>query len=239
MIAQAILLALPLTSSDVSTALDSLNSEPTTGANLELVEPTSLEPLQALAEPFGRGGGRYVRLSAGYLTMEDSDGPDEDIDFDEGYLLALAVGQRMNSGEGRFNFGLELEALWTDQDADDDGPIQAVRDVSVGGFFLNGTGDFPLGERLSVYLGAGIGGAWVDVGTESDAVNDFDSDEGPNLAWQARLGFQWAMSRDWAFNLGYRFINIDDTEIDDDIGNASFDLETAQHVAEIGVSFGI
>lgn len=241
MIAHVILCALPLTVSDTRTAIDTLAapleaSTTETSTPAELLEPVTFEPTTAAP---ARGGGTYLRVSAGFLTMEDSDGPDEDIEFNEGYLLGLAFGQRMNSGSGRVNFDLELEAIWTDQDADDDGPIQAIRDVSVGGLFLNGTADFPLGERLSVYVGAGIGGAWVDVGTQSDQLNDFDSDDGPNLAWQGRAGFQWAFSESTALNLGYRFINIDDTEIDDDIGTASFDLETTQHVAEIGLRFGL
>ena len=46
----------------------------------------------------------------------------------------------------------------------------------------------------------------------------------------------WA-SDDVAWTLGYRFLNIDDAEIDDDLGGASFDLETQQHIFQLGVRF--
>lgn len=185
------------------------------------------------------GGTTYIRFSGGLVTTESSHGPDEDIDFNEGYLLAFAFGQRMSSSDSPLNFDLELEGVWNDQDADDDGPIQAIEDLSVLGVFINGTLYFKLGDRLSLYGGAGVGAAWLDVGTTTDALNDFDDEDGPFLAWQARAGVQWAFSSGTALNIGYRFMNIDDAEIDDDIGAASFDLETQQHVAEIGLRFGL
>ncbi len=197
-------------------------------------EPAIL-PL-ALPAPQDDGGRSYLRVSAGLVTMKDSDGPGEDIEFNEGYLLGLAFGQRMNSNS-TFNFNLELEALWTDQDADDSGPIQSVQDVTFGALFLNGVFDFELGERLSLYAGGGVGAAWVDVGTHSSIINDFDSDEGPYLAWQLRAGLEWRFSSAIAGNLGYRFITNDDVELDDDVGGASFDLETQQHVLEVGLRF--
>lgn len=187
----------------------------------------------------GHGGSTFLRFSGGLVTTESSQGPDEDIDFDEGYLLGLAIGQRMSSGDSPLNFDLELEGIWTDQDADDDGPIQALRDITVAGVLINGTLYFKLADRLSLYGGAGIGVAWLDVGTESDAVNDFDDEDGPFLAWQARAGLQWELGTSTALNVGYRFLNIDDAEIDDSLGGASFDLETQQHVAEIGLRFGL
>lgn len=185
------------------------------------------------------GGTTYIRFSGGLVTTESSDGPSEDIDFDEGYLLAFAIGQRMSSSDSPLNFDLELEGVWTDQDADDDGAIQALSELQVLGAFINGTLYFNLGDRLSLYGGAGIGAAWLDVGTETTGLNDFDDEDGPFLAWQARAGIQWAFSSGTALNLGYRFLNVDDAEIDDDLGGASFDLQTQQHVAEIGLRFGL
>lgn len=234
--------------SSLAIALLSPSVEPSTSAQPAPVETAdalvfagasdpAVLPLDPLA--FQDTGGRsYLRLSGGLVTMSDADGPSEDIEFNEGYLLGLAFGQRMNSNS-KFNFSLELEALWTDQDADDSGPIQSVRDVTFGALFLNGMFDFELGERLSLYAGAGVGAAWVDVGTHSSIINDFDSDEGPYLAWQLRAGLEWRFSNSVSANLGYRFITNDDVELDDDIGGASFDLDTQQHVLEIGLRFGL
>lgn len=191
----------------------------------------------ASARQIGTERRMYLRVDGGFVTTEDSDGPDEDVEFDEGYLVALAFGWRTTPGPGRVDFDVELEGVWNDQDADDQGPIQAVEDVTVAGVFLNGTFDFHLADRWSIYAGAGIGSAWVDVGTESDAVNDFEEDDGPFLAWQAKAGLRFLLTDTMALQGGYRFINIDDVEIDDDLGNADFDLETMQHIAEIGLRF--
>lgn len=210
--------------------------------SLSVLAPVLLSiwnPAPAWAQDSDDFGPTYLRVNAGLVTTESTDGPDEEIDFDEGYLLSLAIGQRMSSGSNPLNFALELEGMWNDQDADDDGPIQAIQDVSVLGAFLNGVLDFRIADRFSLYAGAGIGGAWMDVGTESDALNDFDDEDGPFLSWQAKAGVMWRTSDSTALSLGYRFLNIDDVEIDDDLGAASFDLETQQHAIEFGLTFGI
>lgn len=181
----------------------------------------------------------YLRLSGGLVTTEDSAGPDEDIEFNEGYLLGVAIGRRMGASENGLGFGLELEGLWTDQDADDQGAIQAITDVSVLGAMLNGTLDFKIADAFSIYGGGGVGAAWMNIGTDADSLNDFNDEDGPFFAWQLRGGVMWHLSDMTAFNVGYRFLNIDDAQIDDDIGAADFDLETQQHVLEVGLTFGI
>lgn len=200
--------------------------------------PTAIAPEPLYEHGKMEGGGLYLRLNGGLVTTRSSDGPSEDIDFDEGYLIAVAIGQRLSSGDNPVNFGLELEGVWTDQDANTDGPLDAVRDVTTIGGFLNGVFDFRVADRFSIYAGAGIGAAWMDVGTTSDSLNDFSSDDGPLLAWQAKAGLMWRTSANTALTVGYRFMNIDDNKIEDGIGSSSFDLQTEQHTIEIGVQFG-
>lgn len=227
-------------------SLIATNMLATAPATSRLAEPTVLEsrPLDAFMEDHdsnmssSHSSGLYLRLTGGLVTTESSSGPDEDIDFDEGYLLSVGIGQRIGASENGLGFSLELEGLWTDQDADDDGPIQAITDVTVAGALLNGIVDFRLADRLSLYGGAGIGVAWLDVGTKSDSINDFDDEDGPFLAWQAKAGLAWRFAPSTALHVGYRFLNIDDAEIDDGIGSSSFDLETQQHVIEAGLIFG-
>ena len=211
-------------------------------ALLSLLAPALLSatasPFTALA-PQDQGSRTYLRFNGGLVTTTSSDGPDDDIDFDNGFLLAFAIGRRMTSGENPFNFDLELEGVYTDQDADNTGTLQALRDVTVARGFLNGVLDYRVADRFSLYAGAGIGAAWMDVGTSSDALNDFEDEDGPFLAWQAKAGVMWHFSPNTALTLGYRFMNIDDVQIDDDVGGADFDLQTEQHTAEIGLRFGI
>ncbi len=189
-------------------------------------------------DPDGRPGGAYLQVGGGLVTTEDSDGPDEDVEFDEGYLVSVALGHRFASSSP-LAFDLELEGVWTDQDADDDGALQAVNDVTSIGALVNGLVDFRMTRSISLYGGAGIGATWLDIGTESDALNDFDDEDGPFLTWQAKAGVAFAIARSAELRVGYRFHNIDDAEIDDGIGDSSFDLETSQHVLEVGLRFGL
>jgi opacity protein-like surface antigen len=114
--------------------------------------------------------------------------------------------------------------------------MPAFDQLNVGGLFLNGMFDFPIAASVGIYAGAGIGGAWVDPDTQ----NNFDADDGPFLAWQARAGLEWRFGGNTALDFGYRFINADDVELDQGGGvGASFDLETQQHVVELGLRFGL
>lgn len=186
------------------------------------------------------GDGMYLQLGAGLTTTHDANGPGEEIDFDEGYAIPVAIGCRFGASDGNpVAFDVEFEGLWTDQDADDSGTLQAVTDVSVLGGLVNGLAEFAVSDRLALYAGAGLGLAALDVGTTSDALNDFDEEDGPFLAWQLKAGVRLWTSERTAWSLGYRFLNIDDAEIDDDIGGASFDFETEQHVVELGLRFGL
>lgn len=181
----------------------------------------------------------YLRASGGFVTTSDSSGPGEEIDFDEGYLLSLGIGRRLGASDGGVGFALELDGLWTDQDVSDSGGLQAVTDLSVAGVLLDGIVDYRISERLSIYAGAGLGVAWLDVGTSSDSLSDFQDEDGPFLAWQGRAGFAWHFSESIALHVGYRFLNIDDAEVDDGVGDSSFELETQQHVLEAGLIFGL
>lgn len=180
----------------------------------------------------------YLRVSGGLVTTTDSNGPSEDVEFDEGWMASLGLGKRLGASDTGLGFSLELDALWSQQDASTSGTLQAVNDVTAAGVLLDGILDFKIADQFSIYGGAGIGVAWLDVGTRSDALNDFDEEDGPFLAWTAKAGVQWKFGASTALMLGYRFLNIDDAEIDDDLGGASFDLQTEQHVAELGLVFG-
>ena len=180
----------------------------------------------------------YLRINAGLVTTTDSDGPDEDIEFDEGWLAAVAFGKRMTSGASNLNFDLELEGLYDDQDVGDHGALNAVDELTVAALMVNGQFDFGITQSISLYAGAGIGAAWLDPGTRSDSFNSFDEEDGPFLAWQAKAGLNWSLTPTMALTTGYRFLNIDDAEVVVDLGGASFDLQTRQHVLEVGLRFG-
>jgi opacity protein-like surface antigen len=199
----------------------------------------SIAAQTSTASPTSRGD-LYLRLSGGLVTTRDANGQGtEDVKFNEGYLLGVAIGKRASSGAGPVNVDVELEGIWSQQDASNSGALQAVDDINVGALMINAMLEFEIAHPLSLYAGAGVGGAWMKVGTNSDGTNDFKAKDGPFFAWQARAGLQWQFTPGIAANVGYRFLNVADTRIDDNNGTNSFDLSTEQHVLELGIRFGI
>ena len=194
----------------------------------------------SLTQDVNQGGydGWQFELGAGLTSTASEDGPDEEIDFDEGIGFMLGLLHRSGSDDGdKWAFDFGVETVWTDQDADNES-ASPVRDVTVLALMLSGAVDFALSETWSIYGGAGVGGAWTDVGTENDAVSNFEEEDGPFLAWQAKAGVRWWASEDISWNLGYRFLNVDDAEIDDSsVEDLDFALGQEQHIAEIGVRF--
>lgn len=177
----------------------------------------------------------YVRGGGGFVSTTSTGGPGEEIDFDEGYMVGLAFGRHFGAQKNRFAFDVELEGLWNDQDTE--GDLAGVRDYTAATLLLNAIVEFRLVDRLFLYGGGGIGTSFVDVGTTSDTISDFEADDGPYLAWQLKGGLLWRFNRSLGANLGYRFVNINDIEIQDSISTDNFELGTEQHVLEIGVTF--
>lgn len=214
-----------------------------TGAPTGELEVASMEPVYSFSaagpqmseDRAGGGDGWSLAIGFGLVSMEDADGPEEAVDFDEGWTVPLALIRRFGTSDGGpWAFDLEFEGYWTDQDADSD---EGLRDISVVGAAVNGIADYAMSERASLYAGAGIGASWVDLGTEDTDLGDFEEDEGPYLTWQVKAGLNWRATDTLTLGLGYRFRNIDDVEIDDDEGDSEFDLETQQQSIELGLRF--
>jgi len=174
----------------------------------------------------------YLNVGVGLTSTDDSDSGDQEVDFDEGWGIPIALGYHWDREAGRgITFDAEIEAVYTDQDAESD-----VQELTVFGVLLNGIVNVPVSHALGVYGGAGIGMGWLDVST-GGGLDGFEEEDGPFLAWQAKAGLRWWSSDSVSWNVGYRFLNVDDAELDDDASDASFDLETRQHMLEIGVRF--
>lgn len=179
----------------------------------------------------------YWSLGASLVTTSSSDGPSEDIDFDEGWGAQVAFGRRFyGENEGGILFDAEVEALYTDQEPESDGPFN---DLNTAALMLNGLGAVPLGERAEVFFGGGVGLGWLDVGSSGDGLSSFDDEDGPFFSWQLRAGLRFDVGTATQLEVGYRFLNIDDAEIDDGIGDSDFDLQTKQHSLGLSLRFGV
>ena len=196
--------------------------------------PSTLPPVEAPDE-----SPMYLTLGAGLTFNEDSPGPASDLDYDEGFALFAAIGRNFGHEDGeRLGFDLEFELLYTDTDIDRSG-LQSGSDVTMIGGFVNGLFDYRLTDSTSLFVGGGLGVAALDIGDIDDGLNAFDEDDGPFLAWQLKGGARWHISDVVRLELGYRWLNVDDAEIDDDSNNVSFDLETSQHILGIGLQFAL
>jgi len=192
-----------------------------------------------VADRDGRTSPWYWSLGASAVTTRSSDGPSEDVDFDEGWGAQLAVGRRyFGDSDDAVMFDLELEGLYTDQDSDSDGPLRPIDDLTTAGIFFNGLAALAVAERVELFAGGGLGLAWLDVGTRSGSLNSFDDEDGPFFAWQLRAGLRFQVGARSSLEVGYRFLNIDDAEIDDGIGSSGFALETQQHSLGLSIRFG-
>ena len=190
-------------------------------------------PPPASIQSYDRGTS-YWRIGAGLTSTNDSQGLSDDLSFDEGVAVSIGWGRR-SAPFGEACWALELEAFYSDQDVDATGLTTATSDVSVLALFGNAIYNFPLGQSFEGYVGGGIGLAGVTVGDFSDDLSDFDEDDGPYFSWQGKAGIHLLSGQSSELGIGYRFLNVDDTEIDD--GSSSFDLETTQHVLELSYGF--
>lgn len=182
----------------------------------------------------------YLGLGFQTVTTRNVDGPNEEIDFDEGFAVPLSLGRRVHASEdGRFGVSVELEAIYTDQEAEDDNFFSAVRDITGINALVNGVLDYRVTEVVGVYGGLGVGVAWLDINTEDDGLSSFEDEDGPFLAWQAKAGLLFQVSDGVGIDVGYRFLNVDDAELDDTNGNADFALETEQHMLGLGLRLDV
>lgn len=220
--------------------------------------PDTLGVSSAITPSIVQASARDVELPMWYLglgiqgvTTSKSDGPGSnnpggsggEIDFNEGIAVPLTLGYRFwDQPDGPMGFSTELDVIYTNQEAEQGAfgttgvPFQA--DLTGFNVLLNGVFDAAVNDTVSFYGGAGVGLGWLDVGNENDGASSFSDEDGPFLAWQVKAGVLFRTSDSVAFEVGYRFLNVDDVEFDNDTGaDASFELETRQHMLGLGARF--
>jgi opacity protein-like surface antigen len=181
----------------------------------------------------------YLSVGASVVTTRSADGPNDEIEFDEGWGLQLALGRRhFGATDDGMMLDLELESLYTSQDGDGSAATNPIGDLNVAAVLLNGLVALQIAEETELFIGGGLGVGWLDVGTASDSLASFSAEDGPFFAWQIRAGVRFGLGASTDLELGYRFLGIDDAEIDDRNGDSDFALETQQHSLGLSVRFG-
>lgn len=156
--------------------------------------------------------GWYFGLNGGFLWIDDATFGNAHLDFDTGWGAHAAVGYRFDNG---ISLGLSSGYLNGEFDSIS-GPrgnrVGVSADLRIVPITFNAAYSLKLTEKLSFYLGAGLGTAWSELDLDSiQGVGvDATSDDGWNLAWQARGGFSYDVSEELSLTLGYRFVDITD-----------------------------
>jgi OmpA-OmpF porin, OOP family len=213
----------------------------------------ALTPLLAAPALAAPGDGLYLEGHAGYSFPEQLDvdgeagdlglGFDGDIELDDAYVFGGAVGYGFGTGVGRVR--LEANVSWRESDLDG---------IEVGGFDLDGDGeasalvglvnayyDLELGLPLRPYVGGGIGAARVSIDSDGGGLLDLD-DEGDAFAWNLAAGLSYDLTANLALTAGYRYLRIEGTDFDIDVGplgSGELDVDAfASHEALLGLRLG-
>ena len=142
-----------------------------------------------------------------------------DVDLENGWLASAAL------GSGFRGVRVEAEVIYSSNDVDEEG----FDEVSVEhlGLLANVLYDIPMDGAFRPYVGAGVG-----IGNTTVDFGDDDADD-TGLAWQVRVGATFGTEESVTWDIGYRYLNLADFEIDEE--GASLEAEAAVHAVSVGV----
>lgn len=158
----------------------------------------------------------YLRADAGYVFNE---APGVGSTLGDSGLVGIGVGARFSDW-----LRLDLTADYRTQ-ADYDG-YGVSGDASTATILANAYVDLGRWQKLTPYVGAGIGTAYVDV--DAPGVGS-----GWGLAWGLMGGVALDLAPNWQLDLGYRYLKIEDVSLG--AGLPAFDQ--AAHEVRLGVRF--
>ena len=183
----------------------------------------------AVADSMATYKGLYASGAIGGNWLEDSDvdgfvPPDTDVDFDTGYLGAVAVGYALGNG-----LRIEGELAYRRNDIDQVNLFGAIDlgsgKVTTTSLMLNFVYDINLKSKFVPYIGAGIGFANVDadVGLLIGSVDDSDN----VFAWQGIIGAAYQVSDQLDLFVDYRYFQTEDPNFSSSlIGDVSVDYDS-------------
>lgn len=196
-----------------------------------MAEPMSMESAMA---------GPYLRLDAGYAINHDSDGTQA-----AGEFTSETVGDASVWGGGigyRFDQNLRSDVTFSyrpdaDVSATTSAGNTASTEVNALSVMVNAYWDFAPIDKITPYLGAGIGMAHLDtsdqtttggVATESGSTSD-------NFAWSLMAGAAYQIIDNTSLDINYRFINLG--EFGQDVSTSYDDLMSHEIRAGLRVGF--
>lgn len=198
--------------------------------------------------------GPYLSLGigAGFLqSLDDSDG--FTTEFWPGPVFSGAAGYKWSSFrfEGEVFYGYFLVDDVSGPNGSRSRPStpcflcnvsDANGDLSALALMANAYVDLDLTENTSLYLGGGVGGARVSADYHFDVTFiglpageiDFVDDKDQVLAYQAKIGLQFALNDHSDFYLGYRYFATGDLSFRTTEGGSLDQDGLATHIGEVG-----
>ena len=169
-------------------------------------------------------------------TTAKSAGGNRKIEFDPGFGY-------YGSGGYAWDFGLRAEGeVWHSRANVVRVNGSTIHDGQLGNtdLFVNALYDFKTGSRLTPYVGAGVGVAFVtanNIGLMAN--NGLLDDTQTEFAYQAIAGVSGMLDKHWSLTADYRYIGTTDPTFDNTLGGSSR-IENASHNILVGLrySFG-
>ncbi len=183
----------------------------------------------ATAEGPAKHKGLYVSgaLGANWATDSDLSGAASgDVDFDLGWVGAVAVGYGFGNG-----LRLEGELSYRRNDADD-----LSGEGKVAGFMANMLYDFDVSPKFVPYIGLGAGLAIVEFDEVSPIGGSSVEDDDTVFAWQAIAGVAIPIRDQLDLTFDYRYFDVPDVDLQTELGG-SIDTEYASHSVMIGLRY--
>ncbi|MTI44955.1 opacity protein-like surface antigen [Roseibium hamelinense] len=172
-------------------------------------------------------GGWYLRGDIGYKLYQDPSGSFNDPligdlryereSLDDAWMFGVGVGYQVND-YFRTDLTLDYETKAT---ATGYAPCvgcatagqfsRETADIDVWTVMLNGYVDIGTWHRITPYVGAGIGAAYVNASSKNSVNPDgstasYEGDNGQwNFAWALMAGAEYAFTPNWSLDAGYRY----------------------------------
>ena len=192
------------------------------------------------------GSGVYTGLMGGYNMLQDGDTSGGAINGKADYEGGFAALGNVGYDYGRYNFGnlrSEIELGYRRNGADSVtgsatgvGTGSASGNVGAYSLMANALWDLPVNFPVRPYIGAGIGGAYLDFNNIKTSTGTFLKDNDIQFAYQGIAGLGWEITNNWRANLDYRYFATLDPSVKHG-GGTSVDTEYTSHTVMVGFAY--
>lgn len=201
----------------------------------------ALAAMTAAAE--ARPKGWYLGLGGGVSTQESADftvtpalpptGAEGPVEFDTGWAVMGSVGYRWDS-----NWRFEFELAFRQTDWEQKPAGTTTGELTQFTQMVNMIYDFPLTDRTTLSVGAGLGGSLVALDADNLAGVSFDDDY--VLAGQLMAGLGYQITRQLELFVDYRYLVSSRPRHAFNSGGArELDFEADNHVFMVGLRYDL